>query len=124
MIQKNSPEYFATLQALSDQTVFNTLHGISSISQSSPLYLATKNSYWTGPVWINMNYLVIKGLKLFYPEQDDLYTDIRQQVIDTVCGEWTRTGYFFENYIKGGGSFSYPFNGWTSLIALIISEEF
>jgi len=44
--------------------------------------------------------------------------------MNTVCGEWSRTGYFFENYKEGAGSFSYPFNGWTSLVALVINEKY
>lgn len=124
MITKNTPEYTATINLISQPNSLNTGHGLSSISQSSFHYLASKDSYWRGPVWINMNYLVLRGLKLYYPEQDKLYQQLRTQLIDTVCGEWNRTGYFFENYIRGVGSFSFPFNGWTSLIALIITEDY
>lgn len=42
----------------------------------------------------------------------------------TVCGNWENSGYFYENYINGTGSFSFPFNGWTSLIAIIIEENY
>ena len=30
-------------------------------------YLENKNAYWKGPVWININYLVLKGLYENYP---------------------------------------------------------
>lgn len=41
--------------------------------------------------------------------------------MSTVCGNFEKTGYFFENYKKGHGAFSYPFNGWTSLISIIVN---
>jgi len=45
-------------------------------------------------------------------------------LVNTVCGNYKKTGYFYENYKKGHGSFSYPFNGWTSLISIIVNENY
>jgi hypothetical protein len=67
MIPKDSPQYKATIHALNSTMNFNSLFGISSISRSDSTYLASKDSYWRGPVWVNMNYLVLRGLKLYYP---------------------------------------------------------
>ena len=105
--------------------MLNTRHGLSSIARNSPEYMRSADAYWRGPIWINMNYAALRGLKLFYPIEGDLvYQQLRNQFMGTVCGEWERAGYFFENYKEGVGSFSYPFNGWTSLIALVINEEY
>ena len=90
----------------------------------SRLYLSSKDAYWKGPVWMNINYLFLKGLHENYPSQRKYYEKLRIDLINTVCGNWNRDGYFYENYIKGEGSFSYPFTGWTSLISIIIKEDY
>lgn len=87
-------------------------------------YLESKDAYWKGPVWININYLFLRGLKLNYKSQNAYYQKLRKDLIETVCLEEEERGYFFENYIEGRGSFSYPFTGWTSLISIIVKENF
>ena len=39
---------------------------------------------------------------------------------------WEKTGYLYENYDAetGIGQRGYPFNGWTSLVILIINEKY
>ena len=71
-----------------------------------------------------MNYLVLRGLRIYYPEEKEVYKRLRDQVVSTVCEEWKRTGYFYENYVGGKGGFSFPFNGWTSLINVISNETY
>jgi mannosyl-oligosaccharide glucosidase len=78
------------------------------------------NAYWKGPVWININYLLLRGLKLYYSSQMPFYAKIKNDLTKMVCGEENTRGYFYENYINGKGSFSYPFTGWTTLISIII----
>jgi glycogen debranching enzyme len=36
-------------------------YGLRSLSRDSPLYGSAEN-YWRGPIWININYLVIEQL--------------------------------------------------------------
>ena len=43
----------------------DTSQGIASLSMKSRRYLE-KNAYWKGPVWININYLFLKGLYEHY----------------------------------------------------------
>ena len=52
---------------ITDKNKLNTGFGLSSISQDSPLYNQNKDSYWRGPIWININYLILRGLKKYYP---------------------------------------------------------
>jgi len=66
-----------------------------------------------------MNFLLLRGLNIFYESEKPFYNKLRKDLLNTVCGNYDKTGYFYENYIKGKGSFSYPFNGWTSLISII-----
>lgn len=66
MIPYLSSEYNSTIQALKDH--LDSGHGITSISMHSPVYM-TEGAYWRGPVWINLNYMVLRGLKLYYPKE-------------------------------------------------------
>lgn len=42
--------------------------GLTSMSTRDSYYLATNDAYWRGPVWVNINYLFLRGLNLFYPK--------------------------------------------------------
>lgn len=57
------------------------------MSTRDSYYLGTKDAYWRGPVWININYLFVRGLNLFYPKQKDYYQKLRRDLIKTVCGQ-------------------------------------
>ena len=71
-----------------------------------------------------MNFLLLRGLNIFYESEKDFYHKLRGNLISTVCGNYEKKGYFYENYKKGNGAFSYPFNGWTSLISIIVNENY
>lgn len=60
------------------------------------------------------------------PRARDIYAKLRQNLIDNLHGEWERTGHIWEQYSDrtGRGQRSRPFSGWTSLIVLIISEDY
>jgi mannosyl-oligosaccharide glucosidase len=88
-----------------------------------------------------VTYLILKELKQlpkdleitktshFNPDPKtvgELYKTIRANVIEVVFREWKRTGLFWEQYhdTKGVGCCNKPFNGWTTLIALIVTEYY
>jgi mannosyl-oligosaccharide glucosidase len=106
------------------KTDLDSNFGLTSISKYSKFYLANSDAYWKGPVWININYMFLRGLNLYYQSTTDFYQKIRQDLIKTVCMHEEERGYFYENYINGRGSFSYPFTGWTALISIIIRENY
>jgi mannosyl-oligosaccharide glucosidase len=74
MLKPNTLEFNATLNLITDPRMLNTSHGLSSIQITSPRYLASRDAYWRGPVWINMNYVVLRGLKVYYStDQNSLW---------------------------------------------------
>ena len=121
MLHPDDEIFKSTIQKLRNE--LNSGFGITSISQRDPQYL-TSGAYWRGPVWININFLVLRGLFLYYKTETELYRKLRADIIQTVCGYEEKKGYFFENYIQGKGSFSYPFTGWTALISVIVRENY
>lgn len=121
MVEPEHEAYASTIRKLKEE--LDSGFGITSISIRDSEYL-NENAYWRGPVWININYLVLRGLHMFYKKENELYKKLRRDIINTVCIQEDKRGYFYENYIKGVGSFSYPFTGWTALISIIIRENF
>lgn len=123
-----SDEFFNLLRILSSTDELNSPFGIRSLSKSDLLY-HSGDDYWRGHIWINMNYLTLRGLKLFYSESTEvaeLYNSLRNKIVSTVYNEWKRSGMFYESYsdIDGKGLKASPFSGWTSLIVNIITENF
>jgi len=120
--------------------------GLRSLSKTDQFYLFASN-YWRGAVWINVNYLVLRGLFQNYLQVGDfsaaegeesfgkpglvqaskqLYDTIRLRLIRSVYQNWKTNHLFWEQYDNesGKGLYTHPFNGWTSLILLIVSENY
>ena len=106
-----------------------TNFGLASLLKKDEFYGIDSN-YWRGPIWININFMVLRGLKLFYweaPGVQDIYNSLRNNIIANVCGKFEERGYIFEHYNQeydGTGHGNHPFNGWSSLISLIINEDY
>ncbi|THU99363.1 glycoside hydrolase [Dendrothele bispora CBS 962.96] len=133
LLSPSSPHLGATLDILRDPEHLWSPYGIRSLSASHPEFGQGEN-YWKGPIWIQMNYLVLKALHGTYVEQEgpyqsraqEIYKELRKNVIDNVLKEYERTGYVWEQYdaLSGEGRRSHPFTGWTSLVTLIITEKY
>jgi len=118
----------ATLEFLEDKNELNCDFGIRSLSKSDSLY-HTGEDYWRGNIWLNMNFLVLRGLYKYYktiPEAVTIYNKIRRNLVKAVFDEWKISKMFYEQYsdVNGRGLRAHPFNGWTSLILNIISERY
>eukprot|EP00760_Papus_ankaliazontas_P017170 PhM_4_TR17053/c0_g1_i1/m.18456/K01228/GCS1; mannosyl-oligosaccharide glucosidase len=103
--------------------------GLQSLSNSSRKNLTRHDDYWTGPIWINLNYLLLRSLYLQYNDlvgDDALFKELRRDLIDTITKEYTRTGRLWENYDlrTGRGRGTSPFTGWTTLVVLILSNQY
>lgn len=87
--------------------------------------------YWRGPIWINLNYLTLRALNHYAEVQGPyqgkarkIYKELRENVIKNMMGQYKKTGFVWENYgdAYGEGRGSHPFNGWSSLVVMIMAE--
>ncbi len=123
--------------------------GLRSIAKQDAFYQRRNSAgdapYWRGPIWININYLALAALHHYVDEgrglinapspkdkesqaslkrAETLYHELRRNIINTVLGEFHRTGFFWEQYDdrSGQGIMGHPFCGWTALVVNIMAE--
>ena len=117
-----------------------TEFGIRSLSATDLFYNRPNapgdSPYWRGPIWININYLILNALHFYarkLPEGvnkqmcGSIYSELRDNLIRNVIErEYVNTGYLWEHYddSSGSGTRGHPFTGWTSLIVNIMYELF
>jgi len=60
------------------------------------------------------------------PRYCQVYSELREALVGNMLREWTRTGYFWEQYdpVTGKGQRTHPFNGWSSLALLAMAEVY
>lgn len=113
----------------------NTPFGLASVSARSRVLLATHGqqheSYWAGPIWININYLFLRALKVKYiallgQEAEEFYHVLRAELLENLLRQYMATDKLWENYHweTGKGLGTAPFTGWTALIVLILGEQY
>ncbi|KAI0371740.1 glycoside hydrolase [Pilatotrama ljubarskyi] len=127
LLPPDSPHLGAILDLLRDPDHLWSPYGLRSLSASHPEFGQGEN-YWKGPIWIQMNYLALSALYKTYAAQEgpyreraqEIYAELRRNVVENVHKEYVRTGYVWEQYdaITGEGRRSHPFTGWTSLVTL------
>ncbi|PGH17266.1 hypothetical protein AJ80_04908 [Polytolypa hystricis UAMH7299] len=123
-LKPNSPRLKPILDLISDPEELWSDFGIRSLSKADKLY-ETDENYWRSPIWININYLVLKNLLDVAiaegPHQEQarqIYTKLRENVVENVFNEWKKTGFAWEQYNPetGKGQRTQHFTGWTSLV--------
>lgn len=65
MIHPDSPHLKPVLDLISDPEELWSEYGIRSLSKKDRFY-GTDENYWRSPVWININYMVLKNLYVSY----------------------------------------------------------
>ena len=65
LLEPNHPHLGAILDLIGDPEELWSDYGIRSLSRKDPNYNTDEN-YWRSPIWINMNYLIIKNLYVSY----------------------------------------------------------
>lgn len=138
VIPSDSPILRKQLDLIYDKSLLWTSFGLRSLATTSSLYMKRNTEhdapYWRGPVWINMNYLILSALH-HYAQEDgpyktkaaEVYTELRQNLIGNIVHNYFKSGYFWEQYdnaASGKGKGAHPFTGWTSLIVLMMAEMY
>lgn len=132
---KNMP---AVLDLIADPEHLWSPYGIRSLSKQDELY-GTDENYWRSPIWMNMNYLIVKSLHTLATDSSSstaapkktreqarkLYSDLRKNLVNNVVKQWKDTGFAWEQYNPdtGLGQRTQHFTGWTSLIVSIMSMQ-
>ncbi|PNS14449.1 hypothetical protein CAC42_3735 [Sphaceloma murrayae] len=118
-----------TLDLITDPDELWSDHGIRSLSKKDEFY-GTAENYWRSPVWMNMNYLIVKelhniatGKGPYAAKAKKAYTGLRKNIVNTVFDSWKETGFAWEQYDPetGKGQRTQHFTGWTSLIVKIMA---
>ena len=133
----NNTRLSNSLDTLSDPDIMAGYGGLRGLGYHD-IYYQVGSRYWRGPIWINVNFMTLGGLFQFYfsdkaafpdylkSRAKTLYNSARSNVIRSTYNAWMNTHYLFENYDDDTGNpqFGRPFNGWSSLILLIIAENY
>jgi glycogen debranching enzyme len=61
----DSPRLLHTLKVIENENKLWTPYGLRSLAKDDKFY-GTSENYWRGPIWININYLVLASLKQNY----------------------------------------------------------
>lgn len=125
------------LEFISNRSVLWTDYGLRSLAKTSSLYMKRNTEhdppYWRGPIWINMNYIILSALHHYSkekgPYQDrarTVYEELRRNLIRNIVRNYKQSGFLWEQYEqKGGkGKGARAFTGWTSLVVLIMAEAY
>lgn len=125
------------LDIISNTSTLWTEFGLRSLSKTSSMYMRRNTEhdppYWRGPIWMNMNYLILSSLHHYSKEEgpyreraEAIYNKLRGNLIRNVIKSYKQTGYLWEQYDhqKGNGKGAHPFTGWTSLVVLIMAESY
>lgn len=128
----SSEKLLPLLEMISDPNQLWTPYGIRSLSASDE-YFGTAENYWRGPIWININYMILKALKSygenpasspeFRAKAAQIYKDLRVNIVNNVHSNWEKTGFAWEQYDShtGKGQGVKHFLGWTSLTVVIMA---
>ncbi|XP_042432224.1 mannosyl-oligosaccharide glucosidase GCS1-like isoform X2 [Zingiber officinale] len=136
IIPPESPVLEKQLRLISNRSTLWTEYGLRSLSRTSSLYMKRNTEhdppYWRGPIWINMNYMILSALHHYSQDgpykvtAGTLYQDLRSNLISNIARNYHKTGFLWEQYDQqtGKGKGQRPFTGWTSLVILMMSESY
>lgn len=135
LMPPGSPKLDRLVSLMSDPKEIFSDYGLTSLSKSD-LFFGEGENYWRGPIWMNINYLVLDALKYYYPEvvaaspkktteARSLYQALKENLINTVFHNWENSGYCYEQYSPedGKGQGIEHFTGWTALVVNIMGRD-
>ncbi|KAB2045785.1 hypothetical protein ES319_D01G185800v1 [Gossypium barbadense] len=125
------------LDLISNRSILWTNYGLRSLAKTSSMYMKRNTEhdapYWRGPIWMNMNYMILSSLRHYSlengPYRDKaraIYEELRDNLIRNVVQNYHQTGFLWEQYDQkqGKGKGARVFTGWTSLVLLIMAEAY
>ena len=137
VIDPKSPKLEKVLKDLRNPAFLWTEFGIRSLSKSDPLYMKYNTEhdgpYWRGPIWVNINFLAVRALYFYsnspgpyQAKAKSIYKELRLNLINNMFNQYRSSGYIWEQYDDktGQGKGSHPFNGWSSLVVLVMAEHY
>ncbi len=137
ILDPKSPQLKKILEDLLNPEELRSEFGLRSLSKKSSLYQKYNTEhdgpYWRGAVWININYMTLQALAHYkekvgpYQELAGLlYSELRSEIVENLYKVYEETGFVWEQYddMTGKGKGCHPFNGWSSLVVLIMAESF
>jgi len=135
-LEPTDPRFASLVDKLTDPDFgMRTPYGIASMSKNDPYYKMGDN-YWTSPIWMNINFLIVKSLYGYSNNEkvpEDLrehikesYQGLRTDLINMIVNDYTDTGFIWEVYNDdtGAGMDNHPFTGWSALVANLLAEVY
>ncbi|KAL1306388.1 hypothetical protein AAFC00_005095 [Neodothiora populina] len=128
LMDPKHPHLKAVLDLIADEEELWSPFGVRSLSKQDDYY-GTAENYWRSPVWMNMNYLIVKELYTIATapgphkkQAKNMYDELRKNLVKTVYNSWKETGFAWEQYNPetGKGQRTQHFTGWTSLVVKIM----
>ncbi|EGG23802.1 glycoside hydrolase family 63 protein [Cavenderia fasciculata] len=122
------------LNAVKDIRGLWSRHGLRSLAVRDP-YFNSNNHEWRGAIWINYNYILTNAIHTKYMVEPpkaakisfyETYHSLRHNLVHNVYLVYRDSGFIWEQYhsIEGNGQGAHPFCGSTSLVLLILSDQF
>eukprot|EP00250_Pteridium_aquilinum_P016497 c23131_g1_i1 orf=429-2942(-) len=138
LIPVDSPILGKHLDLIVDEKLLWTGYGLRSLATTSSIYMKHNTEhdppYWRGPLWINLNYLVLGALHHYSHEPGpyrgtalQIYSRLRDNLTRNVVESYHGSGYLWEQYDDAAerrGKGAHPFTGWTSLILLVMADTY
>ncbi|KHO00357.1 glucosidase I [Metarhizium album ARSEF 1941] len=131
LLKPSDPKLGKTLDLIADEEELWSPHGIRSLSKQDEFY-GTGENYWRSPIWMPMNYMIVKQLQSVAKQEGpyrsrarEMYKKLRKNLVDTVYNSWRETGFAWEQYNPetGAGQRTQHFTGWTSLVVKIMAMD-
>jgi len=91
MVGPNSPRLKPTLDLIQDPKELWSDFGIRSLSKQDEFY-GTDENYWRSPIWININYMVVKSLYVSYTSYLNLVENVSNHSPGHCNHNWSPPG--------------------------------
>ncbi|KAL9647109.1 hypothetical protein ABK040_004827 [Willaertia magna] len=133
-LEINETRIEKTIEKMSStEFLFSEGHGLLSLSFKDPKFRRTGN-YWRGNIWSPVQYICARGLYKYEKQgirsagvlRQKIQNGFAQTVFNNYRLEDPSIGAIYETYhpYDGRGYNNYPFTGWTSLVVLLMAEDY